>query len=125
MRTVAMILFLSVMAGACAAQTAAPGGDDQLRRLHDDLRLTPAQESAWRAYAIGVVPDEQAEARRRATAEMLPNLTTPRRIALIAATLTSDQAEFRRQSAVVMTFYDQLTPEQRRTYDRDTVPPER
>ena len=123
MRTVALILSLCLLAGASAAQPSAYGSDAQLRRLHDDLRLTPMQEVAWNAYVAGAAPDEQVEAHRRATAERLPTLTTPGRIALVAQTLTIDQVEFRRQGAFVIDFYNQLTPEQQRTYDRETIPP--
>jgi hypothetical protein len=53
---------------------------------------------------------------------MLPLLPTPRRIALIEATMTQDDADFRRQGAAVNAFYAKLTPEQQRTFDRDTLP---
>jgi hypothetical protein len=103
---------------ACAAQAVSA----ELIRLHDDLHLTVAQEADWRDYTRAIAPDPQSEARHRATQEMLPLIPTPRRIALIQATMAQDEADFRRQGAAVIAFYGKLTPDQQRTFDRETLP---
>ncbi len=95
-----------------------------LIRLHDDLRLSESQEAAWRDYTRAIAPSRDAEARHRATTELLPLVPTPRRIALIDATMAQDEADFRRQGVAVNAFYDKLTPEQQRTFDRDSLPSE-
>ena len=119
MRTfVSAMLLAVVLAGSAAAQDASPG----LGKLHDDLGLRPDQESAWRDYAAAVAPDPQADARRRATDELLPNIPTPRRIALIEASLAQDVADLRRQGEAVMAFYARLSPDQQRTFDVETLP---
>ena len=119
MRTLFSALLLAVvLAGPAAAQDASTG----LGRLHDDLGLRPDQESAWRDYATAVTPDPQADARRRATGELLPNIPTPRRIALIEASMVQDVAELRRQGAAVLAFYSRLSPDQQRTFDVETLP---
>ena len=119
MRTLVSALLLAVvLAGPAAAQDASAG----LGKLHDDLGLRPEQESAWRDYAAAVAPDPQAEARRRATDELLPNIPTPRRIALIEASLAQDVADMRRQGQAVMAFYSRLSPDQQRTFDVETLP---
>jgi hypothetical protein len=112
------LLLAVVVAGSAAAQDASSG----LGQLHDDLGLTSDQESAWRDYAAAVAPDPQAEARRRATDELLPHIPTPRRIALIEASLAQDVADLRRQGQAVMGFYSRLTPDQQRTFDVETLP---
>lgn len=94
----------------------------ELIRLHDDLRLTASQEAAWRDYTAAIAPDPQTIARHRATSELLPLVPTPRRIALIEATMAQDAIDFRRQGAAVTAFYGALTPEQQKTFDRDTLP---
>lgn len=53
---------------------------------------------------------------------MLPQLPTPRRLALMDATMTDELADFHRQSAAIQAFYARLTPDQQRTFDRDTAP---
>ena len=119
MRTLLSALLLALaLAGPAAAQDASA----RLGQLHDDLGLRADQESAWRDYAAAVAPDPQADARRRATNELLPNIPTPRRIALIEASLAQDVADLRRQGAAVMAFYSRLSPDQQRTFDVETLP---
>ena len=89
-------LFLA-LGSAAAAQTAAA----RLGDLHDALHLTAGQEAAWRDYQAAIAPDPQAGARRRATEQLLPQLPTPRRIALVEAAMSQDLAEFRRQGEAV------------------------
>ena len=108
------------LASAAQAQEAVSA---QLIKLHDDLNLSPDQERAWTTYTTAIAPSAQADARHRATGDLLPLVPTPRRIALIEANMADDQADFRRQADAVLAFYDRLTPNQQRAFDRDTVPP--
>ena len=119
MRWAILGLALLLPSAALAADQAV---NAQLIRLHDDLKLTSAQESAWSAYTRAIAPNPEVEARHRATDAMLPSLTTPRRISLIAATMAADEADFRKQGAAVSAFYDQLTPAQQKTFDAETLP---
>jgi periplasmic protein CpxP/Spy len=93
-----------------------------LLRLHDDLQLSEGQEAGWRDYTQAIAPDPQVEARHRATADLLPAVPTPRRIALMQATMESDAVDFRRHATAVIAFYNQLTPAQQRTFDQETAP---
>lgn len=123
-----MRLFLSSLCVALGLTLAQAGGaaaqqaPQRLSQLHDALHLTADQEAAWRAYAAAVTPDPMAQARHQATEKMIPGLTTPRRIALIDATMAQDIDEFRRQGQAVDAFYARLTPDQQKTFDRETVP---
>jgi hypothetical protein len=110
------------LASAAAAQPLDTAVTPQLNRLHDALRLTPAQEPAWTAYARAISPNPDVEARHRATDQLLPSLPTPRRIALIAATMQADEQDFRKQGAAVTAFYERLTPEQKKVFDAQTLP---
>ena len=94
----------------------------ELLRLHDDLKLTEAQEAAWHDYTVAIAPNPQTEARHQAATELLPMVPTPRRIALIEATMAQDDLDFRKQGAAVNAFYGKLTPEQQKVFDRDTLP---
>jgi hypothetical protein len=113
--------FCFAMAAAGAA-SGAQAVNAELIRLHDDLRLSDSQEQAWKDYTAAIAPDPQTQARHRATQALLPLVPTPRRIALIEATMAEDTRDFQRQGAAVKTFYSKLTPDQQRTFDRDTLP---
>jgi hypothetical protein len=110
------------LAAAAAAQPIDTSVTPQLTRLHEALRLTPSQEPAWTAYARAIAPNPDVDARHRATDQMLPSLPTPRRVALIEATMAADLADVRKQGGAVMSFYLQLTPSQRKTFDDQTLP---
>lgn len=103
------------LAHGAAAQTT------QLSGLHDALHLTSAQEEGWRGYVAAISPDPAADARHREAARMLPSLPTPRRVDLINAQVDADAAMVHRQGTAVKAFYASLTPEQQRTFDRQTA----
>jgi hypothetical protein len=105
------------LATSAAAQPAPP----RLGQLHDALRLSAAQEDGWRAYEAAIGPSPQGDARHRAAQALLPKLTTPRRIALLNATMEQDLADLRRQGDAVIAFYQRLSPEQQATFDRQTL----
>jgi hypothetical protein len=107
------------------AQTpsAQPGGSQaELASLHASLRITAAQESAWRAFVAASGPDAQQQARERAAQAMLPSLTAPQRVDLGLAAMEADLASFRERGAALKAFYASLTPDQRTTFDRETLP---
>ncbi len=124
-RVLALGLTLLLIApGASAAQQSPDAAQPQveLGRLHDALRLSPAQETAWHAYAVAVAANSQTDARRRVAEEMMPTLSTPRRIMLMESALAADEVDLRREGAAVIAFYGQLTPGQQQTFDRETLP---
>jgi protein CpxP len=120
MRWIVIGFCLAIAAGGAAQGAQAVSAE--LIRLHDDLRLSDSQEQAWRDYTAAIAPDPQTQARHRATQELLPMVPTPRRIALIEATMTQDALDFQRQGAAVKAFYGKLTLEQQRMFDQDTLP---
>jgi hypothetical protein len=89
--------------------------------LHDSLHLTAAQEDGWRAYKAALQPDPYAESRHRQAAQMIPTLTTPRRVDLMNAEMSADMAYARRQGEAVKAFYASLTPDQQRAFDHETA----
>jgi hypothetical protein len=106
------------LSGAAVAQSSSP----MLSKLHDDLRLTPGQQGVWDQYVASTDDGGQMQARRQAAEQLLPQIPTPRRLALMEATMTQELADFRRQKEAIEGFYDRLTPDQQRTFDRDTLP---
>jgi hypothetical protein len=120
MRLPGVCAALVLTASAAAAAEQAVNAD--LIRLHDALRLTAAQDGAWRDYTVAIASKPDQEGRRRAADEMMAQLPTPRRIALIESEMARDEADFRREGAAVIAFYQQLTPEQQRIFDAETLP---
>lgn len=114
---------LSVPALAAALLcVAAPGAHAQSRTtlLHDALKLTPAQEGAWRSFLAATAPTPEQQAQAQATARLAPTLPTPRRLSLIRSQMQADLAAFDRTAQAVNGFYAQLTPEQQAAFDRET-----
>ena len=108
------ILLSAALAGGAAAQS-------QTTLLHDALHLSAVQEDAWRSYQRSVADNGQDRARTRQTAALLPTLPTPRRLALIRAQMEADLNAFDRRSQAVNVFYAALSPDQQRTFDRQTA----
>jgi hypothetical protein len=123
MRALLIALGVLLLGPVAAAQPRDEGGQtDALARLHGDLRLNPAQEAAWGEFAAAVGSLAEGEQRRRAAAQMMSSLPTPRRLALMQATLAADLADLKRTDAAVVRFYGQLTTGQQQTFDRETLP---
>jgi hypothetical protein len=118
-RLVTGICLSLLIAGAATAQGQSPTA--ALVRLHDALHLSADQEPAWRDYTIAIAPTSAAQGRHRAADQLLPQLPTPRRIALIEATMDADRADFQREGQAVTQFYGRLTPDQQRTFDLETA----
>lgn len=83
--------------------------------LKAKLKITPAQEGAWNAYADATKPPAQPPARPdRAEFE---KLTTPQRIEKMQAMKAQRDAEFAKRADATKTFYAALTPEQQKIFD--------
>jgi hypothetical protein len=114
-----------VLGLACSTGAMAQPAPPRLGPLHDALHLTPEQEDAWREYVAAIAVNPQGEARHRAAQAMMPTLPTPRRIALMDATLEQDLADLRREGQAVIAFYGHLTPAQQAVFDRQTLQSDR
>jgi hypothetical protein len=108
---------------AVATSATAQVSQASVTRLQQALHLSPQQMDAWRAYQAATAPNTQEQAREASARQMLPQLPTPRRIALMQAVLEDRLAEFRRRSTGIETFYGKLTPDQQRIFDQETSPP--
>lgn len=86
--------------------------------LKAKLQLTPAQQSAWESYAAAFTPPAQPPGPR----EDLSKLSTPERLDRMQARQTERQARFGKIADATRSFYAQLTPQQRQTFDTETVP---
>ncbi len=117
-------LFISSLLACVALSTAANAQDASARllHLHNDLHISGDQEDVWRRYADLAGQGAEMQSRHQATQALLAQLPTPRRLALLEATMTQDLADFHRQSVAVMALYSRLSPDQQRIFDKETLP---
>ena len=103
-----------------AARAQDPQGAPPLPYL---LRLQPGQAEAWRAYRDELALERVDGAEAAVEAGQLNAMTTPQRIDHQLAQLPRQEAQMRRQAQAVRAFYAQLSPDQRRMFDRVTRAP--
>lgn len=93
--------------------------------LKGKLRLTAAQEAAWTAFVDGMkVPGKPlAQTMDR---DALAKLNTPERIekmnAVHEANLAAMQTHIKQRTEATRTFYNQLSTEQKKMFDAETLP---
>ena len=92
--------------------------EHHLARLHDKLKLTPAQEPAWTAFTAAAKPKAPVARPERAA---FARLTAPERLEKWIAMSKDRTAQQESRLGALKTLYAALTPEQRKTFD-DSVP---
>lgn len=83
------------------------------------LQITPAQEGAWTAFAAAMQPPAQPP--QRPDRAEFERLTTPERIDRMQALRAQRNAEMDRRAQATKTFYAQLSPEQKKVFDQETL----
>ncbi|MCO5115441.1 MAG: Spy/CpxP family protein refolding chaperone [Burkholderiaceae bacterium] len=106
-------------APAPGAQRWAERRAQRLEQLKAQLKLSPAQEGAWSAYTAAMQPPAQRPARMN-HAE-LAQLSTPQRIERMQALQAEHQQFMSQRLDAVKAFYAQLTPEQQKIYDQQSL----
>mgnify|MGYP000157899463 CR=1 FL=1 len=86
----------------------------RLADLKAQLKLTPAQESAWTTFTTAMQPGERPA---RLDRQDMDKLTTPERIDRMRAMRAQHAAEADRRGEAIKAFYATLTPEQQKTFD--------
>jgi protein CpxP len=89
--------------------------EKRLAALKAKLQLTPAQEGAWQTFEQAHRPSAGAAPLDH---EALAKLKTPER-------LEAMQTRMSRMAEATRAFYTQLTPEQQKVFDTETLPPMR
>ncbi|MDR0201585.1 MAG: Spy/CpxP family protein refolding chaperone [Delftia acidovorans] len=111
-------------APAAAATTTAPKPDrsmhmqQRIAKLKADLKLTPAQETAWNTYAATFKPGERSQRMER---EDFAKLTTPQRIDKMREMRAQRAADADRRGEATKAFYAQLDASQQKTFDAATL----
>jgi Spy/CpxP family protein refolding chaperone len=87
-------------------------------KLHDELKLTKAQEPAWSTFVNAVKPTPLANRPDRAT---WASLSAPARMEKMIAMSKERTARLEQHLQALNTFYATLTPEQKKVMDRHTL----
>lgn len=99
---------------------------ERLAKLKTELKLTPAQEAPFNAYAS--VVQKQAEQRRamrekmRQNREELAKLPAPERMARFNELMKLRLAAMEERTAALRDFYNVLDPQQKATVDKRFMP---
>ncbi|WP_332877760.1 Spy/CpxP family protein refolding chaperone [Massilia sp. S19_KUP03_FR1] len=84
-------------------------------RLHDELKITPAQENAFRAYIASLKPQTPHARGERAN---FKEMSAPARMEQMIAMQKQRTAEMEARLPALNAFYAQLTPEQKAVFDK-------
>lgn len=97
----------------------APGkfAEKRLEKLHADLKLTPEQEGAWKAWSDPIRQQTAAMGDQRAEREATMKLPAPERMEKMLERMKEHQKKMEAQLAATRTFYGQLNAEQKKTFD--------
>lgn len=83
-------------------------------KLKEQLKLTEAQEGAWKQFVDAMHPPAPPAPQERVDWR---TLTTPQRLDRMQEMADKHQAEMRRRHDAIRAFYGQLTPEQQKIFD--------
>lgn len=91
------------------------GMEKRRAHFHDALKLTPAQEPAWKTFTEATKkPEHKAKQDRKAMEAM----SAPARMEMMLNHSQERMAMMQKHLAAVKTFYAVLTPEQQKTFDK-------
>ena len=93
----------------------------RLAALKDKLKLGAAQEGAWGTYAAAVQPPQGATPPQRPDRAEFARLTTPERLERMQARQAERAALFAKRADATKAFYAQLSPEQQKTFDAESL----
>jgi protein CpxP len=83
-------------------------------KLHDELKITPAQENAWNAFVASMTPPARGPRPDRAAQA---GLSAPQRLAQHIERQKQRTAAMEQRLGAVSSFYAVLSPEQKKTFD--------
>jgi len=100
------------------AQRGAERAAERVARLHDALKITPAQENAWNAFVASMKPPARADrAQRGQERAALAALPAPQRFARHIERRKQRTAAMEQRLGALNSLYAVLTPQQKKTFD--------
>ena len=104
--------------GNARAQRWAERRAKHMDQLKAQLKLSAAQEGAWSTYTAALQPPAHGP---RMDRDAMAQLTTPQRIDRMQAMQAERQQHMSQRADAIKAFYAQLTPEQQKVYDQQTL----
>ncbi|GAC1415573.1 MAG: hypothetical protein NVSMB6_17910 [Burkholderiaceae bacterium] len=89
--------------------------------LHDKLKLSPAQEPAWKTFIAESTPNAVSK-QQETDPSAMQNVPAPERLERHLALSRQRDARLSARLVALKKFYAVLTPEQRKTFDLQTLP---
>lgn len=88
----------------------------RIAKLHDELKITPAQESAWNTFVASMKPAKRAGAEHDDRAAWA-GLSAPQRAEKMIERQKQRVASMEQRLAALNTFYSVLSPDQKKVFD--------
>lgn len=86
------------------------------QRLHDKLKITPAQEAAWKTFTAKTTPSAPL---KRPSRDEAAKLSAPERMERMLGVMKEGEARMTARLAAVKEFYAVLTPEQQAIFNEE------
>ncbi|QRX84990.1 Spy/CpxP family protein refolding chaperone [Glaciimonas sp. PAMC28666] len=90
-------------------------------KLHTALKITPAQEGAWKTYISQMRPNRSAMPMQRPTKEEWAKQTAPERMDHRIEFMKKMEARMSDRAAALKQFYAVLTPDQQKILDKHFI----
>jgi len=107
--------------GNCAPQAmeASPGkfAGNRLQKLHDELKLAPTQEAAWKAWSEPMLQQAEKMGDLRTEREAMMKLPAPDRMEKMLERMKEHQKRMEAHLESTKGFYAGLSPEQKKVFD--------
>ncbi|MDN0077551.1 Spy/CpxP family protein refolding chaperone [Crenobacter sp. SG2303] len=89
------------------------------QELHDKLKLRSNQETAWQRFATAWKPNLHEDFPSR---DAIAKMSAPERMDLELKHMKQHEIMMGQRLEALKTFYAQLTPDQKKTFDAETMP---
>jgi hypothetical protein len=89
----------------------------RVAKLHDELKITPAQENAWSAFVASMKPAQRAGDRQHGDRAALANLSAPERAQKMIERHKQRTVFMEQRLAALNSFYSVLSPDQKKMFD--------
>lgn len=89
----------------------------RVAKLHDELKITPAQEGAFKSFVAAMQPPAHAPQDQRQARAEWANLNAPQRMSKMIDLQKKRTAALEQRQGALNSFYAVLSPDQKKTFD--------
>ena len=89
---------------------------ERVAKLHDELKITPAQENAWNAFVASMKPAQRGD-RQHGDRAALAGLSAPERAQKMIERQKQRTVFMEQRLAALNSFYSVLSPDQKKVFD--------